>query len=112
GGAARRAGGFPPEARGPDPPPPADAGRTHRGDSRRARLPKKRDCGAAREARDLTAPALEELHRALVLLGRLPARERAEIAALAGAGVLLARIEPVLTRLQLADHDIDQRSSV
>src|SRR5262249_27732794 len=55
--------------------------------------------------RPASAVALEELHRALVLLGRLTARERAEIAPLAGARILLARIEPVLTGFELADHD-------
>jgi hypothetical protein len=58
----------------------------------------------ADESTPLAPATLEELHRALVLLGRLPARKRAEVAALAGARVLLARIEPVLARLELADH--------
>src|SRR5262249_36307047 len=111
-GADRKSAGIPLADARLDPSPPAHAGRAHRRDSRRARLPEKRDCGAAREARDLAAPALEELHRALMLLGRLPASKRAEIAPLAGARVLLARIEPVLARFQLADHDIDQRSGV
>src|SRR5260370_27835188 len=52
----------------------------------------------------LAAAALEELHRALVLLGRLPARKGAEVAALAGARVLVAGIEPMLARLELADQ--------
>src|SRR6266852_1368480 len=52
----------------------------------------------------LAAAALEELHRALVLLGRLPVRKGAEVAALAGARVLLAGIQPVFSRLELADH--------
>src|SRR5436309_7030656 len=51
------------------------------------------------------AAALEELHRALVFFGRLPALERAEVAALAGARILLARIESILSGFQLADHD-------
>ena len=48
---------------------------------------------------------LEILHLALVLLGRRPAFERAEIAALARLGIHLARIEAVFARRQFADHD-------
>ena len=45
-----------------------------------------------------------ELNRALVFLRLLAAGEGAKIAALAGFGVLLARIETVFTRLELANH--------
>jgi len=48
---------------------------------------------------------LEVLHGALVLLGGLARLERAEVAALAGLRILLARVEPIFTRLQLADHE-------
>src|SRR6201986_498545 len=47
---------------------------------------------------------LEILHRAFGFFGR-PARcEGAEIAALAGFGIHLERIEPVFARLQFTDH--------
>jgi hypothetical protein len=49
-------------------------------------------------------PVLEELHGALVLLGLFAGGERAQVAALAGPGVHLPRIETVLSRLQLANH--------
>ena len=48
---------------------------------------------------------LEILHRALVPLGRSAACKRTEIAAASGFWVLLARVNPVLARCQLADHD-------
>jgi hypothetical protein len=40
----------------------------------------------------------EILHVALVLLGSRPARKRPEVSSLAGLGVFLARINPVLSR--------------
>src|SRR5207302_10823542 len=52
-----------------------------------------------------SAAALEVLHRLLVLLGGGQRLDGAQVAALAGLGVLLARIEAILTALQLADHD-------
>jgi hypothetical protein len=48
---------------------------------------------------------LEILHLALMLFGRHARFEGAEVAALAGFRVQLARIEPVLAGSQLADHD-------
>src|SRR4051794_23734311 len=47
---------------------------------------------------------LEILHLALMFLGRSAAPERAEVAALAGLGIHLARIEPIFARCELADH--------
>src|SRR5579871_622938 len=49
-------------------------------------------------------PVLEELHRAFVPFSRRTAAERAQVLALAGLGVGLLRIKPVLARFQLADH--------
>jgi hypothetical protein len=48
--------------------------------------------------------ALKVLDRALVLLGLLARVERAEVLALARLRVYFARVEAVLTRLQLSDH--------
>src|SRR5437773_7688655 len=48
---------------------------------------------------------LEILHVALVLFRSRPRFEGAEIAALAGLRIHLSGIEPVLPRLQFADHD-------
>lgn len=42
--------------------------------------------------------AFEVLHFPLVLLGRAPGLERAEVSSLSCLGILLARIQPVLTR--------------
>ena len=47
---------------------------------------------------------LEILHLALVALGRGAGIESAEIAALAGLRVCLARVEPVFAGGELADH--------
>jgi hypothetical protein len=47
---------------------------------------------------------LEVLNLAFVLLGGAFALEGAEVAALAGLRVLLARIEPVFAGFELADH--------
>ncbi|CDX28199.1 hypothetical protein MPLA_1350016 [Mesorhizobium sp. ORS 3359] len=47
---------------------------------------------------------LEILHFAFVLFGGFARLESAEIAALAGPGIDLARIEPVFAGFQFADH--------
>src|SRR5262245_18315820 len=54
---------------------------------------------------------LEIFHFALVLLGGRASLESTEIAALAGPGNELARIEPVLAGSKLADHDGLSRNS-
>src|SRR6266850_2617446 len=51
-----------------------------------------------------SVPALKELHRALVLLGRGARLERSQVPAPAGFGIDLARIEAVLAGSQLSDH--------
>src|SRR5580704_2227591 len=48
----------------------------------------------------------EILHGAFVLLGGGAAVEGAEIAAFAGLGIYLARIEPVFAGRQFADHGV------
>ena len=48
---------------------------------------------------------LEELHGFLMLLCRRARLERAEVTALAGLGIFLARIEPVFAGGELSDHD-------
>lgn len=48
--------------------------------------------------------ALEVLHRALMGLGLLHTWKGAQIAALAGLCILLARVQTVLARLQFANH--------
>src|SRR5687768_16708633 len=52
----------------------------------------------------MLATALEELHRAFMLLRRGSCAERAEVATFAGFWILLARIESVLTVLELSNH--------
>ena len=47
---------------------------------------------------------LEILHGALVLLGGSARGESAEIAPPAGLRILLARVQPVLSGRELADH--------
>src|SRR5215470_3657980 len=47
---------------------------------------------------------LEVLHRAFMLLGRGAGQKRPEIAPPAGLRILLARVETVFARLELADH--------
>src|ERR1700724_2543363 len=56
-------------------------------------------------ARARSAAALEVLDRLLVLLGGVERLEGAQVAAFTGLGILLSRIETILTGLQLADHD-------
>src|SRR3546814_10114677 len=46
----------------------------------------------------------EILHFALMLLGSRARRDRAEVAALPGLGMLLARIEPIFAGCQLSEH--------
>jgi hypothetical protein len=48
--------------------------------------------------------SFEVLDGPLVLFGRGPGTKRAEIPALAGFGVWLARVQPILTGFQFADH--------
>jgi hypothetical protein len=48
--------------------------------------------------------ALEELDGALVLLGGRSRAERAEISPSTSSQIDFPRIQPILTRLQLADH--------
>jgi len=52
----------------------------------------------------------EILDLALVLLGRCSRIEGSEIAAFPGVGVLLARIETIFARFELADHAASTRS--
>ena len=47
---------------------------------------------------------LEELNSPFMRLRRIARLERAEVAALARARILLTRVEPVLARLQFPDH--------
>jgi hypothetical protein len=56
--------------------------------------------------RALKSMPLEKLYGALVLLRRCTRREGAEIAAPAGLGILLARIEPILAGCELTDHGV------
>jgi hypothetical protein len=53
---------------------------------------------------DIKSMPLEVLYGAFVFFGGGATLEGAEIAALAGLGVGLARIETILTRGQFADH--------
>jgi hypothetical protein len=48
--------------------------------------------------------SFEKLHGAFVSFGRSAAVERPEIAPAAGPRILLARVEAILTRLELLDH--------
>jgi len=47
---------------------------------------------------------LKELHGAFVTFGGRPAAESAEVLAPTGAAISLARIQPILTRFEFADH--------
>jgi len=58
--------------------------------------------GACRHA--TLGGALEVLHRALVLFRGGACLEGAQVAALAGVLILLARVEAVLTGFEFADH--------
>src|ERR1700761_3700181 len=49
---------------------------------------------------------LEVLHGTLVLGGRVAGLEGAEVPALPGLGVLLARVEAVFAALELTDHGV------
>ena len=79
-----------------------------------ARLPLLIECVVERAqmefARSHSVP-LEKLDGALVLLGRAPGRERAQILPATGLRVLLARIQPVLPGGKLPDHWIHENSS-
>src|SRR6516225_9281090 len=48
---------------------------------------------------------LEKLDGTLVFLGGLSGRESAQVAALAGASILLARIQPIFAGFEFSDHD-------
>src|SRR5689334_3991544 len=69
--------------------------------NRLAREPVRKPAGRARRADSVP---LEELNCAFVLLSGSAAAEGTQILAAAGPCVLLSRIQPILTRLQLADH--------
>src|SRR5256885_4329563 len=56
--------------------------------------------------RDGRSPVLEELDRAFVLLSSRPRGERAKIAAPSCLLVLLARIQPVVSAWELANHGL------
>src|ERR1041385_4651298 len=58
---------------------------------------------------EVASMPLEILHVALVLFGGRAGPEGAEISALAGSRIDLARIEPVLAALQFADHGFCHR---
>ena len=47
------------------------------------------------------------LDGSLVFLCRCPARKRAQIAAMAGLRILLAGIQSIFARWELADHGVD-----
>src|SRR2546421_5360649 len=49
-------------------------------------------------------PALEKLHRTLVLFRCVARVERAQVPALARLRIEFSRIEPVFTRLEFANH--------
>src|SRR2546423_1832336 len=55
--------------------------------------------------RNRSSAPLEELHLALVLSGFFVRAEGAEVPAFARLRIDLARIEPILTRLEFANHD-------
>jgi hypothetical protein len=57
-------------------------------------------------ARDVTSVSFEVLHRALMFLGCCPRTERTQVSPLAGLGVRLARIEPILAGLEFSYHDL------
>src|SRR3989442_3803637 len=69
-----------------------------RGRDAATRAVSKRDVGR------LDAFSLEDLHRALVLLGRGARGEGSEVAPPPRLRILLARIEPIPPRLQLSNH--------
>lgn len=51
-----------------------------------------------------TSSPLEVLNYALVGFGRLSGRESAEVASPSGFGVLLSRVQAILSRLQFSNH--------
>src|SRR6266850_6791864 len=52
------------------------------------------------------SPLLEELHRPLMSFGFRQRGECSQIAPLPALGVLFARVQPVPSRLQFADHAV------
>ena len=54
---------------------------------------------------------LEVLHRALVLFRGCPCAEGPQVAALAGLGIDLTRIQSITTGLELPDHDCSAAAS-
>src|ERR1043165_8025519 len=62
-----------------------------------------KDCAGSNEQQP--SVSLEILNVAFVLLGRCFCIKGAEVAALTSLGILLARIEAILSRLQFSNHD-------
>src|SRR6202011_4639121 len=60
----------------------------------------------SRQSQLLLPAALEELYGALVLLRRRARLERTEVAPLPRLGILLARVQPILARLQFPNHGL------
>jgi hypothetical protein len=54
--------------------------------------------------------ALEELHGALVFLGRCTRGERSEVSTPAGLSVLLSRIKTIFAGFELSDHSVNSLS--
>ena len=68
------------------------------------RLAQPRAIFALIERWPISAVTLEILHRSLMLLGRRPRLEGAEVPALAGLRILLARVQTILACLQFPNH--------
>src|SRR5882757_3830732 len=67
--------------------------------------------GARYETTRFRSVPLEVLHRPFVLLSSRTRPEGAEVAALAGPGVGLARVKAVFARRQFSDHGSDLRAT-